>query len=72
MLNKHKSIKRDIFVFISFLILFVSIYFLVNIRKEMPPSGLRSYSIVAMVTDLWYPLTYNSKRACIECKPCSS
>ena len=36
-----KSFKRDISVLISFLILFVSISFLVNIGKEMSLQGFR-------------------------------
>ena len=36
-----KSFKRDIIVLISFLILFVSISFLVNIGKEMSLPGFR-------------------------------
>ena len=36
-----KWFKRDIIVLISFLILFVSISFLVNIGKEMSLSGFR-------------------------------
>ena len=38
-----KWFKRDIIVLISFLILFVSISFLVNIGKEMSLPGFRSY-----------------------------
>ena len=37
-----KSFKRDTIVLISFLILFVSISFLVNIGKEMSLPGFRS------------------------------
>ena len=37
-----KSFKRDIIVLTSFLILFVSISFLVNIGKEMSLQGFRS------------------------------
>ena len=36
-----KSFKRDIIVLISFLIIFVSISFLVNIGKEMSLPGFR-------------------------------
>ena len=36
-----KSFKRDIIVLTSFLILFVSISFLVNIGKEMSLQGFR-------------------------------
>ena len=38
-----KWFKRDIIVLISFLILFVSISFLVNIGKEMSLPGFRSF-----------------------------
>ena len=37
-----KSFERDIIVLISFLILFVSISFLVNIGKEMSLPGFRT------------------------------
>ena len=37
-----KWFKRDIIVLISFLIIFVSISFLVNIGKEMSLPGFRS------------------------------
>ena len=38
-----KSFKRDIIVLISFLTLFVSISFLVNIGKEMSLPGFRNF-----------------------------
>ena len=41
-----KWFKRDIIVLISFLILVVSISFLVNIGKEMSLPGFRSYRMV--------------------------
>ena len=40
-----KWFKRDIIVWISFLILFVSISFLVNIGKEMSLPGFHSISL---------------------------
>ena len=44
--------KRDIIVLISFLILFVSISFLVNIGKEMSLPGFRKYMHKRCVTTL--------------------
>ena len=40
-MKDKKSFKRDIIVLISFLILFVSISFVVNIGKEMSLPGFR-------------------------------
>ena len=40
-----KSFKRDIIVLISFLILFVSTFYLLNIGKEMSLLGFRINSI---------------------------
>ena len=44
-----KWFKRDIIVLISFLILFVSISFLVNIGKEMSLPGFRNTFIVSKI-----------------------
>ena len=41
-----KWFKRDIIVLISFLIPFVSISFLLNIRKEMSLPGFRRYVLI--------------------------
>ena len=41
--RKDKKFKRDIIVLISFLILFVSISFLVNIGKKISLTGFRTY-----------------------------
>ena len=43
--KEKKSFKRDIIILISFLILFVSISFLVNIGKEMSLPGFRSNAL---------------------------
>ena len=43
-----KWFKRDIIVLISFLILFVSISFLVNIGKEMSLPGFRNLVIMTV------------------------
>ena len=43
------SFKHDIIVLISFLILFVSISFLVNIGKELSLSGFRKYPLMKLL-----------------------
>ena len=43
------SFKHDIIVLISFLILFVSISFLVNIGKEMSLPGFRKYPLMKLL-----------------------
>ena len=49
-----KSFKRDIIVLISFLILFVSISFLVNIGEEMSLPGFRRFKrdIIVLISFL--------------------
>ena len=47
-----KWFKRDIIVLISFLILFVSISFLVNIGKEMSLPGSRKNDISCVLTSI--------------------
>ena len=51
-----KSFKRDILVLTSFLILFVSISFLVNIGKEMSLPGFRTDAryFTVISTDFFY------------------
>ena len=44
-----KWFKRDIIVLISFLILFVSISFLVNIGKEMSLPGFRTFNSITSI-----------------------
>ena len=60
-----KWFKRDIIVLISFLIVFVSISFLVNIGKEMSLPGFRKYaSGVARYRDQGFrPFVRSSIRA---------
>ena len=50
-----KWFKRDIIVLISFLILFVSISFLVNIVKEMSLPGFRMKYYLAVAISIWLP-----------------
>ena len=48
--RKYKKwFKRDIIVLISFLILFVSISFLVNIGKEMSLPGVRNNAFLSFL-----------------------
>ena len=51
-----KWFKRDIIVLISFLFLFVSISFLVNIGKEMSLPGFRSY-----LCSKYLPILYRNR-----------
>ena len=71
MLNKRyiKSIKRDIIVLISFLILFVSISLLVKIGKEMSLSEFRSLMTPAFISIMLESVTpfssvKNSRNRC--------
>ena len=54
-----KSFKRDIIALISFLILFVSISFLVNIEKEMSLPGFRIFLTLFSLN--LSEITYNKK-----------
>ena len=55
-----KWFKRDIIVLISFLILFVSISFLVNIGKEMSLSRFRRWSPASLTFKDKYSLLYRT------------
>ena len=63
-----KSFKRDIIVLISFLILFVSISFLVNIGKNVP-SGVpyRLQSSTTAVQMLWRMISCAMKYGFMKC-----
>ena len=56
--NVKKWFKRDIIVLISFLILFVSISFLVNIGKEMSLPGFRTLHTLVLLNFHFRYLTH--------------
>ena len=53
-MKDKKWFKRDIIVLISFLILFVSISFLVNIGKEMSLPGLRTFTFESPLQNAYF------------------